>query len=224
MRIQPEIGDASIVLVGNFNPTIFQPEWFGRMGILSEEMVKNAEVEIIHPDIAKFRSDWLEINVERNRFIATTEQAPWVRLSDLVLRVFKENLSHTPLEQLGINRRVHFSVGGEKKQNDIGCLLAPHAPWGDWAEKIENIGNNNIGHGGVRSITMEQTIRDKYNGYIRSSVQPSTKLAYGIYMLVNDHIQSSDEYELIDVLEEYFENSIKNSENIVDQIMKLAKK
>ena len=36
MRITPEIGDVSIVLIGNFNP-VFRPEWFENHAILSNK-------------------------------------------------------------------------------------------------------------------------------------------------------------------------------------------
>lgn len=61
------------------------------------------------------------------------------------------------------------------------------------------------------------------------TVQPSVKIRSnaGIYILVNDHYQvvSPDKSvgcdEILTLLEERFEASIRNSEGIVDQIMSL---
>lgn len=36
MRIEPEIGGASIVLLGSFNPKIFQPYWMAKHGLISD--------------------------------------------------------------------------------------------------------------------------------------------------------------------------------------------
>ena len=73
MRIAPELGDASIVLVGSFNPRIFRPDWFARTGLVTEAEAGAANVEIIHPEITLLRMDWLRIRVEPGRLIATTE-------------------------------------------------------------------------------------------------------------------------------------------------------
>ena len=35
---QPNIYGHSIVLIGNFNPKIFQPAWFGAEGLLGKEL------------------------------------------------------------------------------------------------------------------------------------------------------------------------------------------
>ncbi len=43
-----------------------------------------------------------------------TLKAPYARIRDLVLRIFKEQLSHTPLSAFGINRNVHFRVTCKK--------------------------------------------------------------------------------------------------------------
>ena len=47
--------------------------------------------------------EWLTIRVEQERFQVLTTEAPHVRLCDLVVRTFREFLSHTPLTKLGIN-------------------------------------------------------------------------------------------------------------------------
>ena len=46
MRIAPEITGASLVLLGNFNPSIFVPAWFGWHGLLPEKTVEAAELKI----------------------------------------------------------------------------------------------------------------------------------------------------------------------------------
>jgi hypothetical protein len=109
MRIAPELGNASIVLLGSFNPRIFRPDWFARTGLVTEAEAGAADVEIIHPEITLLRMDWLRIRVEPGRFIATTEEAPFIRLADLVVRTFREYLNRTPAGKLGINRQGNYS-------------------------------------------------------------------------------------------------------------------
>jgi hypothetical protein len=228
MRIPPETGNVGIVLVGRFNPRIFHPIWFARNGLLSDQEADSADIEVIHSEIAIFRLDWLVIRVEPQRFIAETTEAPYVRLSDLVIRIFREFLPHTPINMLGINRRAHFSVGSEEVRNCIGKKLAPHEPWGEWSQNIE--GETAETRGGLRSLTMQQRgLDDRDQGHINAKIEPSMALPgrVGIFMEINDHYElrgqedviGSD--EIITMLQNRFEPSIRRSERIIDQIMAL---
>ena len=53
----PEISGGSIVLLGSFNPKIFQPEWFFRQELLSEDEVKDADIKVIAPQISHFETE-----------------------------------------------------------------------------------------------------------------------------------------------------------------------
>jgi hypothetical protein len=231
MRIAPEISSASIVLVGSFNPPIFHPAWFAKNGLITDQENENAEIEIIHQEITLFRLEWLSIRIEPQRFIVETQQAPFIRLSDLVVKTFKECLNHTPISKLGINRMVHFSVGSEEMRNRIGKTLAPHEPWGEWAAAIT--GKSAGKRGGLRSLIMEQQdLDDRAKGHIQAHLEPSLQIKFGvgISIRVNDHYevenpeQTQGCEELIGLLESRFDTSIKRSEWIIDQIMALKEK
>ena len=45
MKFEPERKQFSIVLIGNFNAALFEPEWFFRNGIISQEDVDLARDE-----------------------------------------------------------------------------------------------------------------------------------------------------------------------------------
>ena len=194
MRIEPELSTFAVVLVGSLNPRIFTPDWFARNALFTAEQADAAEIEVIHSEIAIFRMEWLLIRVEQQRFIAETNEAPYVRLSDLVVRTFKEFLPHTPLGRMGINRSVHFNVGSFEARERIGNRLAPKEPWGDW-EPLIAAGEGDE-HGGLRSLVMEQRkVDDRPKGCIRAKVEPSTRIGggrTGIYMEINDHFELED--------------------------------
>ena len=152
MRIAPEITGASLVLVGNFNPSIFTPAWFGWHDLLPERTVDVAELKIAQPQITAFVADWLELNTVIERFAINTAQPPFVRLRDLGVRIFRERLPHTPIHSMGINRQVHFLVNSLDERDRIGRLLAPVEPWGDWGKQLQPDGR----HGGMTSLTMTQ--------------------------------------------------------------------
>jgi len=227
LRIEPEFSSVSIVLVGNLNPSIFTPDWFARHGLLTEDEVGAADVEIIHTQISKFHATWLNIMVDTDRFTASTSEPP-IQLRDLVVRTFEEKLSHTPLRMLGINREVHFSVGNSDNRTRIGYKLAPPEAWGDWAPYV--VAASGGDRGGLRSLVMEQQVLDdRSKGYIQSTVQPSAKIRdhKGIYVRVNDHYEAENKenvvgsHEMIEYIRDRFESSIKHSDWIIDQIMAL---
>ncbi len=228
MRIEPEITGVSLVLLGDFNPPIFTPSWFGWQGLLSEEMVENAELEIAQRQIVVFRADWLELQVVPDRYSASSAQAPFVRLRDLTIRVFREQLPHTRLRALGINRDVHFLVNNYGERDKIGRTLAPTEPWGDWGQNLDPDGTA----GGVASLTMTQrNPRGRpLGGQINVTVEPSTRVGdneRGIYVRVNDHYVVEDpegltaSSEIISILEEHFEKSVRQSDEIIDHVMSL---
>lgn len=225
MRIDPDNSTVIIVLVGSFNPSIFHPEWFARHGLLTEQEKAAANIELIHREISLFRMEWLSLRVERERFIAETHEAPFRRLADFIVRTFAEHLTLTPVSRLGINRIVDFNVGDESTRNRIGQTLAPHDPWGEWAQKIE--GESLKKRGGMRTLVMEQRdLDDREQGYIQAKIAPS-RGSGGITMEINDHYEVSEPShnqgceELVGVLENHFDESIKRSEWIIDQIMAL---
>ena len=229
MRIPPELSSCNIVLVGDLNPKIFRPDWFVAQELLTKEEGDSADLEILHSELSIFRIAWAKIHVDKKRFIAETEEAPFVRLSDFVTRTFGEFLIHTPISMLGINRRVHFPLKSLEEIDKIGKTLAPQEAWGEWGPKIDG-GIDRAKHGGLRSLSMEQrNLSDREHGHIRAKVEPSTIVHNGIYMEINDHYQIADEnnattsQEIIQLLSANFESSINRSEWIIDQIMAIVR-
>lgn len=229
MRIQPEVSGLTIVLNGSLNPRIFTPDWFARNGLLTAREAEASEIEVIHAQITAFEMEWLTVRVTQSQFQAKITEAPYVRLSDLIVRTFKEFLPHTPLTHLGINREAHFDVGSFEVRNNIGEMLSPKEPWGEWAQYL-SAADEGL-HGGMVSLTMQQrNVDDRAKGYISARVEPSALVSggrTGIFMQINDHYEMEDPEsavgcdEMIGILEQKFEESRVRSEWIIDQIMTL---
>ena len=227
MRVDPEISGVSVVLLGNFNPAIFTPAWFALHDLLPRQATDNAELQVAHPGLTLFSTEWLHLNIMTDRFEASTQRDPYVRVRDLLVRVFKEHLHHTPLKAFGINRDVHFRVADQVERDRIGRLLAPAEPWGPWKDEL-GLGGD---YGGMISLTMAQTRPEGRppGGQVNVTVEPSSRIAdgrSGIYVRVNDHyaIGSDDiegREELMGFLEDGFELSIQRSDSIIDYIMSL---
>lgn len=226
VRIEPEISGVSVVLLGSFNPAIFTPAWFGLQGLLPKAAVEGAELGVAHSSVTEFAAEWLKLGVRPGKFVAETSQAPTIRVSDLVVRTFRELLPHTPIKALGINREVHFRVRSAAQRDRIGRELAPIGPWGEWGRTIEPDGT----HGGMISLTMRQhRVEDRpSDDHIDVTVEPSARLGNsGVFVRVNDHYTADGSGQgggsvLIEKLEREFEESTKRSEGLIDQVMSLA--
>ena len=228
MRIAPEITGVTLVLIGNFNPAIFAPAWFGWHNLLPEKAVEAAELRIVQPQMTSFQAEWLELQVLPDRFSISSAQPPFIRLRDLAIRVFQEQLPHTRLRSMGINRQIHFLVDSIEQRDRIGRQLAPIGPWGEWGRLLEPDGRR----GGMTSLTMTQIDLDDRSaaGRINVMVQPSNRIGQegtGIYVQVNDHYEVEDPdsrtatSDLVSVLEMGFEESLCRADRIIDHLMSL---
>jgi hypothetical protein len=167
-----------IVLLGDFNPKIFQPAWFAAQELIGKAEAENADIEIVHPEVVIFRLNWLRLEVTRERFSAGTIQDSFEEVTrDLVLGTFRI-LSHTPIKKIGINTEAHFEVGSIEKYHSIGHTLAPKEVWNDLLLKP-----------GLRSLTMEGVRPDGIKGQIQVTVEPSLRVQPGLYIRINDHFE-----------------------------------
>jgi hypothetical protein len=230
MLIEPEVTQLSVVLLGNFNPTIFQPAWLARHGVITEKAAETAAITVIHPDVVIFAvQDLFTLHVERERFSISRASIPWVFVSDFVAKIFGDLLPHTPVSKLGINLVVHFDAGSQAKRDEIGERLAPPAPWGEWGALAAS--GEGMRRGGLRSLTMiQKNVSDRPAGWVQAKIEPSILVrggVTGIFMEINDHYelvgQSEDARAIVAILQEKFDSSVRNSERIVDQIMSMVK-
>ena len=230
MRIQPQSEGVSIVLVGNFNPSIFTPAWFGLNNLLSASQVSSADLKLAHRDFTEFSLDWLHVTVTMERFTAETTQAPYIRVHDLVFRTFNELLNHTPLRALGINQIIHFPVKGKNELDRIGRKLAPLEPWGTWGGKLNTVEE----FGGLSSLTMsqmalkERPVDDQLNVKVEPSQRIKQSGGYGVFVEVNDHYTAGNvenaaaSKTLMNKLNDFFEESLSRSNILIDQLMSLS--
>ena len=228
MHTQPDISGVHLVLLGSFNPVIFTPAWFALHGLLSEEDVGSAELRVAHNQVTDFQSNWFNLQVTPDRFSIETMIAPHIRIRDLVVRVFGEFLSHTPVKALGINSGAHVKAQDKEELNRIGTALAPPSAWGPWQEKLDL----DCDSGGMSSLKMSQLSPDERptGSAINITVEPSKKMGrdqLGVYIAINHHFQIDTENadssrSLMRVFDQYYDNCIEMSNEIVDHIMSLG--
>ena len=215
------------MFLGQFNPAIFSPAWFGWHELLPAAIVEGAELQTAQPRVMSFRAEWLELLVMSDRFMVKTTQSPSVRIRDLVLRTFGEQLPHTPIQAMGINRNVQFLVGDSRERDRIGRQLAPTRVWGEWGTELEPDGR----HGGMVSLAMRQVnIPDRpRDDQINVTVGPWDESPddRGVAVQANDHHTLNEPdgrtstMEFMRILDARFERSIDHLERIIDHIMSL---
>jgi hypothetical protein len=211
---KPEIEGVGIVLVGSFNPQIFQPAWFAAEGLIREEEAQAAKIELIHRQITLFSLDWLHLRVTDEQFAATTTQSAFYEpLRDLVLGTFRL-LRHTPIRMMGLNRDAHFRMSSEDAWHAFGHRLAPKEPWAGILKEP-----------GMRSLTMEGLRPDNLKGYIRVRVEPSVRVHPGVFVNINDHYQAKDIElargcdEIVDILDSEWKTALDRASEIVSSLL-----
>ena len=227
MRIVPEISGMQIVLLGQFNPAIFTPAWFAHNKLLREGLDESAQVQVIHPQIAAFTADWLHLQVTTEQFRAETQQAPYARLCELVVRTFSQCLHHTPLTAFGINRNVHFLVSDPEARSSMERILVPPEPW----SPLEAVLGLDSGRGGMAAVQVSHRRPEgrTEGGQINVTVQPSVLVGEGrtgVFVGVNDHFVAGQPEDsarnLMSVLGAEFSPSRNRSDQIIDHIMSLT--
>lgn len=206
----------SIVLIGKFNPSIFQPAWFGAEKLISKKEAEGAKIEIVHPEVVIFSLDeWLRVEITRDRFAVLTTQESYAEIiRDLVLGTFRL-LHYTPIIQMGINRDMHYLIESEEKWHAVGHKLAPKELW-------EGILQNP----GMRSLTMEESQRrDGLKGFIRVTISPSNEFHPGVHFNCNDHFEVQDSSsvvscdEIISILNNSWKYSYDRSKSIIESLI-----
>lgn len=167
---------SSVVLIGQFNPSILHPAWFGRYGYLRDEEIGQAKNVIVTETITKFKADWLEIQVEPQRLIALTDDPSHAGpLRDLVLSTFT-TLEHTHFWALGINRQFHYKLESEEVWHRFGHFLAPKRPW-----------EKHLTRPGMRSLMIQGSTDTVPGAQIQYMVEPSINFHPGVFFALNAH-------------------------------------
>lgn len=171
-----ETESAAIVLIGKFNPAIFQPAWLGVNNLIRKEEADSATIAMISPQVTSFSADWLDIQVLAERFQATTmDAAHYQALRDVVISTF-QLLEHTPFWLMGMNRDMHFRVNSVEQWHQLGHILAPKVIWSPLLDQP-----------GLRSLMVQGAPSKQGDIQIVHNVrvEPSTRVSPGVYIQLN---------------------------------------
>lgn len=208
-----EIEGVSIVLVGNFNPKIFQPAWFSHHDLIRKQEAETADNVVVLDRITNFNTEWLSLQVTTERFeAATSNGGSFEALRDFVLGTFRI-LEHTPLARLGINRDMHYRVLPVESYIEFGHYIVPKTPW-------TPIMTNPV----TRSLTVEGLVRrGTMDVKLTVRVEPSVRIQPGVYIGTNEDYEATGETDnqaLMGALEIYWDTAQTSAKAAAEQLLK----
>ena len=188
MSFTPERKQYSTVILGDFNPGMFQPEWFCKQNVISEEDadfardINSSSPLIVTPQFTTFRTSQLAIQIEENRFEVKAEKEPLLTMIDFITKTF-ENLGSYKITAFGFNYIAHYKIDTNEKFHSIGDKLAPKNYWESLLEE-EIAGDQR--KSGLSLLQMKKVKKDSED-YILFTVQPSPIFRPGLMLSCNDH-------------------------------------
>jgi hypothetical protein len=217
---------AGVVLVGHFNPLIFQPEWMERndlIGPREAEAARSSTETILHSQMAIVPLSSSRLQVTLDRFEYVVVEAPLIRAKDFVLKCFRL-LSHTPVSQMGINFVTVFRAGSRRDWDAFGDALAPKE---HWSALLGSEATTRTG--GLVAIAMERVMGDDRSTPSKRTVsiqanEPRTAMETTIS--VNDHYAfgvDSRAGEATEVLDNLWEDAERKSTIIADSLRGLCR-
>ncbi len=204
----------SIILVGDFNPSIIQPFWLASKKLIKNQEADQADVELIHSELSRFELDWVFIEVTKTKFELRSSKEPYFEaVRDLAIGIFTY-LSETPVRAGGINHHLHFAMPDNARYYQVGNSLGKLSNWANFMNDPRML----------RLDILENERKDKNNGSYRVIVQPSDQLstaAFPLSITLNDHIDAKKGDKVLDsnvikILASIWDNSFKRSYEIMD--------
>jgi hypothetical protein len=192
MNREPVEQGLIIVLVGDLNPSIFQPAWFASQNLIKQSEADGATIGMINAKFVDFATGSFHLTVTDNRLELQTTRVPdYEMVRDLVTSTFKV-LRHTPLRMLGINWLYHVKLDSDEQLDSFIQQITPRSIWEDCLESPRMV-----------TVTMQgKTPHRGVNGNLSIRIEPSIRQKPGIFMQITDHFELSDDKKpVIDAVE-----------------------
>lgn len=204
--------EASIVVVGSFNPTIFQPEWLSRNNLISTRDYESVDVELIHQDISLFGFSWGRLDVKKELYtLRGKDEAFFPMLRDLSIGIF-QLLEHTPVKAIGVNSILSYIIDSEEKWHRIGDALVPKAIWNKYLN----------GYVGMTRVSVKSESRsDENSDAVNVSISPTLGNGKkGVIVDINNHFVVDNTNKLVEILSDRWERLQSEDRSMAEGILK----
>ncbi len=182
MTLKPAKQKKTIVILGSFNPSIFQPRWMAKEGLIPNSEGESAQIDVLQQEFSGINFGTYQLVVTLDRFQLSTQHVPFYPvIRDLAIGIFRL-LRHTPLTKLGINSEEHYQLKDSAEWHRFGHLVAPK----------EGIWDTLLLQPGMRSLTIEGLRPgDSGNGVARLTVAPvGDESMHTVAIGLNDEFQA----------------------------------
>ncbi len=188
MAYTAEILGSSIIVVGDFNPAIFSPDWLERNSLIGTEDADAAREGtegremIVSKQVATFETGWFALQVVDNRLSLASKGGLSPAFKDLAVGII-QLVPHTPVVAVGLNFMGDFKPKSEDDYYRVGDVFAPKAIWNAlYPDHMAGLAE--------LTILLQQGVRGKppeTKDEKRITVRPSAKIKYGVHLSFNDH-------------------------------------
>ncbi len=192
------------MLVGNFNPSIFHPEWFIRHEIVPawdypKQSQRGDEVATVAtlPDLAQVEfQDQRKLLVMLNKFTLRSALASeHLTIKDIVTSTFNI-LQETPILQMGMNYQAVIQLQSKDLWRKFGEQMAPKSPWRAVVTYINDLDEEKQSVLGLWEMTMQMPRWDDLKGYIRPTIKVADISEYKLAISINNHVVIEDKSAL----------------------------
>jgi hypothetical protein len=209
-----EIGGSTIVLLGAFNPRIFQPMWFEARGLLADVDVDPNSL-VLTDGFVSFETGVVSVFCARDRCqFATTDKTPTPDIiRDLAVGTFTL-LGETPVWEVGVNHATHIPRQ-RRRWDDVV------AQFGDPQKSLVLLTDQ-----ALQTVALVAPRDDGREGQRTVQLQPSARLEEGVWFTMNDHVvvypvdarESIGAKEAVEAMEGIWDSSRELSDEIHNRL------
>jgi hypothetical protein len=200
----------TVIVLGSFNPRIFEPLWLSSHDLVAEPEAIAAERELIDKDFARIVFPWATLIVlgDRLQVESAGETVSQAQVRDLLVGILRL-LPHTPVAMVSIQHGGHVQLDSEEQWHSVGHELAPKEVWSDILEQP-----------GMFDFAMMGKRTDDLQGSIKVRIQPSQVVHPGLFVNINDEFVVAEQDKLeparhgADLLEQTWPEAEKRVETI----------
>ena len=218
--------DYNIVVLGNFNPVIFQTEWLRRYKILPEQEIvatlqeklvaqPSPEVQVVEGLLTSISPSRTLINFPSYQLsvlpvsfkFTTTKKNCSTKLLDATIKVF-ELLPHTPVNAIGFNYRAHLEVNNRDLfLKELFCANS---------NKVKTVLGQDYAVGG-------KFIVDRDDHTLHLVAEHSAIIENGLFIVLNYHrkIESRRVEDLLSICRKNYVKNLEEAEVIIRTLLDL---
>lgn len=197
----------SVVINGEFMPSLYQPYWLASKNIIGENDAKSASINIIGRDFCQFNiGDWLDFTCTFNKMQLLTRKAPYFPiLHDVAEQIFQLG-TDIQIISIGLNFIYSLGLGSEENYYKIGKNIGNLSNWEDVLEKVR-----------LNMVSLRSQ-SDANNSVLNLTIQPTPeemKISYGVDINVNNHfpLQKGKGKDVVEILNNFYDEYIQKSKD-----------